>query len=80
VPILYAHWEGFIKTAAAQYTDFICKLGLTYKEVKDSFRGAIALGCVNQLYEINRNIFTESDLLTALHGMAWHGMAWHLIR
>lgn len=71
VPILYAHWEGFIKSAASLYSDFICKLGLRYKDVKDSFSGVRALAYVKQLHEINKSIFTASELLAALHGIAF---------
>lgn len=70
VPLLYAHWEGFIKAAAIQYSDFICKLGVTYSDVKDSFAGLKALGYVKQLHGINRRIFTASEILSALFGIA----------
>lgn len=37
IPLLYGHWEGFIKNAATQYIDFVNGQSLTYKELKSCF-------------------------------------------
>lgn len=37
IPILYAHWEGFVKMAATQYVEFVVRQGLSYAEVTPNF-------------------------------------------
>lgn len=39
--ILYAHWEGFIKDAAARYVSFVATRGLRYRNLSPNF---VALG------------------------------------
>ncbi len=37
IPLLYAHWEGFIKECAVEYLEFISRRRLTNAELKDHF-------------------------------------------
>jgi hypothetical protein len=47
VAILYAHWEGFIKSAASGYLEFVSRQQLPYNELKPNF---IAAGIKPLLY------------------------------
>ena len=69
VPLLYAHWEGFVKTAAFRYAAYISGLGITFREARKSFSGLKALSYVKQLHPINKRIFVASQLLAALHSV-----------
>lgn len=46
IPVLYAHWEGFIKQAAKLYLDFVSGQNLKYHELNDSF---VAVGLMKEL-------------------------------
>ena len=48
IPILYAHWEGFVKFAADCYLDFVWYQSLPYDKLKSNF---LALACRRQLRE-----------------------------
>ncbi len=37
VPILYAHWEGFVKAASEALLNFINNQGLAYRSLKPCF-------------------------------------------
>lgn len=37
IPLLYGHWEGFIKNASISYLEFVNNRGLTYLELKSCF-------------------------------------------
>lgn len=37
IPLLYAHWEGFIKNASTHYLDFVNGQSLAYSELKSCF-------------------------------------------
>ncbi|WP_423208855.1 MAE_28990/MAE_18760 family HEPN-like nuclease [Paracoccus yeei] len=37
VALLYAHWEGFVKTSSEQYLSFVGNRGLKYNELKSCF-------------------------------------------
>jgi len=37
IPLVYAHWEGFIKEASIAYLNFVDNQGLTYNELKGCF-------------------------------------------
>ena len=39
--LLYAHWEGFVKTAATGYISFVAHRGLSYRDLTPNF---VALG------------------------------------
>lgn len=37
IPILYAHWEGFVKKSSEAYLNFVTNQGLSYNELKSCF-------------------------------------------
>lgn len=37
IPLLYGHWEGFIKNSSTYYLEFVNGQSLTYKELKSCF-------------------------------------------
>jgi hypothetical protein len=66
IPILYAHWEGFVKIAAEAFCLFLSSRNLTYLDIKDSFLGIKALYYVQQLHEIRKNVFVASNVTKAI--------------
>jgi len=54
IPILYAHWEGFVKSSSEAYLNFVAHQGLSYRELKTCF---ILFGLkteIEQLVETNK--------------------------
>lgn len=49
--LLYAHWEGFIKSSCEFYLSFVKHQKLPYKELRENF---IALGLRNKLLEFEQ--------------------------
>lgn len=37
IPLLYGHWEGFVKNASTYYLEYVNGQSLTYKELKSCF-------------------------------------------
>ena len=37
VPLLYAHWEGFVKQASTQYLEYVCRSGARFSELQNAF-------------------------------------------
>lgn len=62
IPILYAHWEGFIKNAATCYVEYINNLRLPYSELKSCF---VVLG-VKRHIETLVDSKNASDLIGTL--------------
>jgi hypothetical protein len=48
LPIVYAHWEGFVKTAATHYLEFVSRQGLKCREVQTNM---LALACRGTIRE-----------------------------
>ena len=48
VPILYAHWEGFVKNTASYYLQYVSRRKLKYSDLQSNF---IALACKAALLE-----------------------------
>jgi hypothetical protein len=69
IPLLYAHWEGYIKGCAGRYAAFISGLGVTFGEVQRSFMGLKALSQVKTLHAISKRLFTSSELLDSLYAI-----------
>ncbi len=61
ITILYAHWEGFIKTAASSYLEYIAMQRLRYDELSSNF---VALALKNKLSQADQTnkatVFTEA--------------------
>ena len=59
--ILYAHWEGFIKTSASNYLEFIARRQLKYTELSSNFVALAFKSKLKQAHETNKaTIFTEA--------------------
>ena len=50
--LLYAHWEGFVKTAATSYVSFIATRGLRYRDLTPNF---VALGLRTEIREAGQS-------------------------
>lgn len=50
VPLLYAHWEGFVKNAATGYLNYVNNQGLSYAELRSCF---VVFGLKKALIELN---------------------------
>lgn len=49
IAALYAHWEGFVKAAAAAYVDFVRLRGLEVRQLKPNFVGLILRSRIKHL-------------------------------
>lgn len=60
VTLLYAHWEGYIKTASTSYLEFVARQGLTYDELAINFVAVAMKFKLNEASETNKaTVFTE---------------------
>ena len=50
--LLYAHWEGFVNTAATGYVTFVANQGLRYRDLTPNF---VALGLRREILEAGRS-------------------------
>ncbi|MBZ0184064.1 MAG: hypothetical protein K8F60_16525 [Melioribacteraceae bacterium] len=57
VPILYSHWEGFIKTASELYLTFIKSQKFHYKDLTDNFLAIKFYSLLKSCEESNRIIY-----------------------
>jgi hypothetical protein len=61
ITILYAHWEGFIKTAASSYLEYIAMQRLRYDELSSNFVALALKNKLNQADQTNKaSVFTEA--------------------
>ncbi len=61
ITILYAHWEGFVKAAAAYYLEYIAMKRLRYNELSSNFVALSLKAKLSQVNETNKaTIFTEA--------------------
>lgn len=56
VPILYAHWEGFVKKSCEYYLEFVANKYLTHRNLKSQF---IALSLTKKLGKLEINNLEE---------------------
>jgi MAE_28990/MAE_18760-like HEPN len=60
VVLLYAHWEGYIKTAASSYLEFVSRQKLTYNELAMNFVAVAMKARLDEAKESNKaTVFTE---------------------
>lgn len=52
LPLLYAHWEGFVKLTMSYYLEYVSNKHLKHNELKNTF---IALSLQNKLGDLNNN-------------------------
>lgn len=65
IPLLYGHWEGFIKNSSTSYLEYINGQALTYRELKSCF---IVFGLKKKLNELasSKNSITSISTLDFL--------------
>ncbi len=56
VPLLYAHWEGFVKTSTEILLNYICHLNLTNAELTDVFFAHSAKSQIARFIETRRAV------------------------
>jgi MAE_28990/MAE_18760-like HEPN len=60
VAMLYAHWEGYIKTAASSYLEFVSRQQLTYEELAINFVAIAMKAELDKAQSTNKaTIYTE---------------------
>ncbi|GDX05074.1 MAE_28990/MAE_18760 family HEPN-like nuclease [Buttiauxella sp. A111] len=70
IPLLYAHWEGFIKNSAGKYIEYLSNLRLKYSELEECL---IVLGMRKQLNAIvttNKHDLISESLRFILSGQS----------
>ena len=65
VCMLYAHWEGFVRSAGTAYVAYVLRQGLKYRELNPSF---VALGLRSEITEAGQSgrASTRRDLVAKL--------------
>ncbi|WP_375398758.1 MAE_28990/MAE_18760 family HEPN-like nuclease [uncultured Sphingomonas sp.] len=69
IPLLYAHWEGFIKRSSLHYSSFLSAQRLRFADVKTSLSGLRAQGHVLALADVKKKIFATSELVEAIRSI-----------
>lgn len=59
VPLLYAHWEGFIKSSSEAYLNYIGNKNLKYNELKPCF---VVHGFKKRIHEISNSNQTKKNI------------------
>jgi hypothetical protein len=55
ITLLYAHWEGFVKTAATSYLEFVARQKLPYKELAPNFIALAMKAQLNDATQANKS-------------------------
>lgn len=55
ITILYAHWEGFVKTAASNYLEYVAMQRLQYNELSNNFVALALKAKLSQAHETNKS-------------------------
>lgn len=61
IPLLYGHWEGFIKNASTYYLEFVNAQSLTYKELKSCF---VVFGVKRKINELIKSKNSDASIST----------------
>lgn len=70
IALLYAHWEGFIKSAATAYVTYVNNQGLSYSELQTCF---VVLGFKKVLHDVQQS--RQSQLNVTLVDFLRDGLA-----
>jgi len=54
VALLYAHWEGFVKSASRFYLEYVYYQRLTHKQLSDNFMAICIRGLLNKAGQSNK--------------------------
>jgi hypothetical protein len=61
ITLLYAHWEGFVKSAASKYLEYVAMQRLQYNELSSNFVSLALKTKLNQATETNKaTVFIEA--------------------
>jgi MAE_28990/MAE_18760-like HEPN len=63
VTLLYAHCEGYIKTAATSYLEFVARQQLTYGELAINFVAIAMKLKLNEARETNKATYLQKSLI-----------------
>ena len=55
IPLLYAHWEGFVKAASETYLNYVANQGHKYRELRSCFIVRGLKGQLNELAEYSNS-------------------------
>ena len=69
VPILYAHWEGFVKVSAIAFAKYISVKRYKFKDLKLSYSGLQAKQHIDKISDIKSKIFSTSLSLIEIYGI-----------
>ena len=74
IPMLYAHWEGFVKSSGTAYLDYVLSRGKRFEELKANF---LALGMKGYLMgaesSLKAKVFTQAcNLVLTQRGSRAH--------
>lgn len=58
VPLLYAHWEGFIKRASEAYLEYVANQNLTFDQLANCFVVFAVKGHLNNLIDSRKSLVT----------------------
>lgn len=69
IPLLYAHWEGFVKYAAECYLQFVSLQGLRYNELNYCFIALCSRKSINELIKTNQFELQTEMIKNLLDGL-----------
>ena len=61
IPLLYGHWEGFIKNASTNYLEYVNNQSLKYEDLKSCF---VVLGVKKKINELIRSKNSDTSIST----------------
>jgi hypothetical protein len=73
IPLLYAHWEGFVKVASETYLNYVANQGHKYRELKSCFIIRGLKGGLNELAEsgnVRRNTYIVEFVMNEMDNRA----------
>lgn len=68
VPLLYAHWEGYIKISAERYFEFVGKRRIKYSNLKANFWIFANEGAINSLETGSLNLRRKIEIIEEIMG------------
>ena len=63
--LLYAHWEGFVKSAATMYLEYVSRQGLTIEALSDSLVAVAMRGAISSAVE-SRHGSAHTQLVSSI--------------
>lgn len=63
IPLLYAHWEGYIKLSAQRYLQFVSFRRLRYKQLAPNFLYLCNAGQLRRTQQVGSSIAGQTDII-----------------